>query len=140
MPGLRRLTDAVHGEGAAVGAQLGHAGPVADARSNGLPALAPCRFLSPLGMRMTKAATPADIDRVTRAHATAARLAVESGFDAVELHFGHNYLASSFLSRRLNHRDDAYGGSLANRVKVARPSLTGPSVTYAAASTATDRA
>ncbi|MFE7325153.1 NADH:flavin oxidoreductase [Streptomyces sp. NPDC057565] len=119
LPGLRRLTDAVHDEGAAVSAQLGHAGPVADARSNRLPALAPCRFLSPLGMRMTKAATPVDIDRVTRAHATAARLAVESGFDAVELHFGHNYLASSFLSRRLNRRDDAYGGSLANRAKVA---------------------
>ncbi|WP_442819628.1 NADH:flavin oxidoreductase [Streptomyces sp. NBC_00841] len=119
LPGLRRLTDAVHDEGAAVSAQLGHAGPVADARSNRLPALAPCRFLSPLGMRMTKAATPADIDRVTRARATAARLAVESGFDAVELYFGHNYLASSFLSRRLNHRDDAYGGSLADRAKVA---------------------
>ncbi|MFF2325997.1 MULTISPECIES: NADH:flavin oxidoreductase [unclassified Streptomyces] len=119
VPGLRRLTDAVHREGAAVSAQLGHAGPVADARSNRLPALAPGRFLSPLGMRMTRAATPDDIARVIRAHATAARIAVESGFDAVELHFGHNYLASSFLSRRLNHRDDAYGGSLANRAKVA---------------------
>ncbi|MGW1350664.1 NADH:flavin oxidoreductase [Streptomyces sp. NPDC002409] len=119
VPGLRRLTDAVHREGAAISAQLGHAGPVADARSNRLPALAPGRFLSPLGMRMTRAATAEDIARVVRAHATAARLAVESGFDAVELHFGHNYLASSFLSRRLNHRDDAYGGSLDNRAKVA---------------------
>ncbi|MFB6713815.1 MULTISPECIES: NADH:flavin oxidoreductase [unclassified Streptomyces] len=119
VPGLRRLTDAVHREGAAVSAQIGHAGPVADARSNRLPALAPGRFLSPLGMRMTRAATAGDIARVTRAHAAAARIAVESGFDAVEMHFGHNYLASSFLSRRLNHRDDAYGGSLANRARVA---------------------
>ncbi|MFF9348569.1 NADH:flavin oxidoreductase [Streptomyces sp. NPDC014734] len=119
VPGLRRLTDAVHREGAAISAQLGHAGPVADARSNRLPALAPGRFLSPLGMRMTRAATADDIARVVRAHATAARLAVESGFDAVELHFGHNYLASSFLSPRLNHRDDAYGGGLDNRARVA---------------------
>ncbi|MFJ9677465.1 NADH:flavin oxidoreductase [Streptomyces sp. NPDC101194] len=119
VPGLRRLTDAVHREGAAVSAQIGHAGPVADARSNRLPALAPGRFLSPLGMRMTRAATAEDIARVIRAHAAAARIAVESGFDAVEMHFGHNYLASSFLSRRLNHRDDAYGGSLANRAEVA---------------------
>ena len=120
VPGLRRLTDAVHAEGAAVSAQLGHAGPVADARSNGLPALSAGRFFNPLGMRFTRPATAADIERVIRAHATAARLAVESGFDAVELHFGHNYLASSFLSPRLNGRDDEYGGSLANRARVAR--------------------
>jgi 2,4-dienoyl-CoA reductase-like NADH-dependent reductase (Old Yellow Enzyme family) len=119
VPGLRRLTDAIHAEGAAVSAQLGHAGPVADASSNRLPALAPGRMFSPLGMRHTKAATAHDIARVTRAHAQAARLAIESGFDAVEIHFGHNYLASAFLSPRLNRRDDAYGGSLANRAKVA---------------------
>jgi 2,4-dienoyl-CoA reductase-like NADH-dependent reductase (Old Yellow Enzyme family) len=70
-------------------------------------------------MRFTRPATAADIERVTRAHATAARLAVESGFDAVEIHFGHNYLASSFLSPRLNGRDDEYGGSLAGRARVA---------------------
>ncbi|XVQ14317.1 NADH:flavin oxidoreductase [Spirillospora sp. CA-255316] len=119
VPGLRRLTDAVHAEGAAAAAQIGHAGPVADARSNGLPALSAGRFFNPLGMRFTRPATAADIERVTRAHATAARLAVESGFDAVEIHFGHNYLASSFLSPRLNGRDDEYGGSLANRARVA---------------------
>ncbi|MFC5750899.1 NADH:flavin oxidoreductase [Actinomadura rugatobispora] len=120
VPGLRRLTDAVHAEGAAVCAQIGHAGPVADASSNRLPALSAGRFFNPLGMRFTRPATAADIERVTRAHATAARLAVESGFDAVEIHFGHNYLASSFLSPRLNGRDDEYGGSLAGRARVAR--------------------
>ncbi|RVU28148.1 NADH:flavin oxidoreductase [Streptomyces antnestii] len=120
VPGLRRLTDAIHAEGAAVSAQLGHAGPVADARSNGLPALAPGRLLSPVSLRLSKPATEADIARVTRAHADAARIAIESGFDAVEIHFGHNYLASSFLSPKLNRRTDGYGGSLENRAKVAR--------------------
>jgi 2,4-dienoyl-CoA reductase-like NADH-dependent reductase (Old Yellow Enzyme family) len=118
VPGLRRLTEAVHAEGAAVSAQIGHAGPVADAKSNRLPGLSAGRFFNPIGMRYTKPATAADIERVTRAHATAARLAVESGFDAVEMHFGHNYLASSFLSPKLNRRDDAFGGTLANRAKV----------------------
>lgn len=120
VPGLRRLTDAVHAEGAAVSAQLGHAGPVADARSNGLPSLGPGRLFNPLSMRMTRPATPDDIARITRAHAEAARIAVESGFDAVEIHLGHSYFASSFLSPKINKRRDAYGGSLTNRAKVAR--------------------
>jgi 2,4-dienoyl-CoA reductase-like NADH-dependent reductase (Old Yellow Enzyme family) len=120
VPGLRRLTDAVHAEGAAVSAQLGHAGPVANAASNRVPALAPSRRLSPLGPRITRAATGADLERITTAHADAARTAREAGFDAVEIHFGHNYLVSSFLSPRLNRRDDRYGGSLANRARLAR--------------------
>ena len=53
-------------------------------------------------------------------HATAARFAIEAGFDAVEIHLGHNYLASSFLSPLINRRDDEFGGSLENRAKVAR--------------------
>jgi 2,4-dienoyl-CoA reductase-like NADH-dependent reductase (Old Yellow Enzyme family) len=119
VPGLRRLTDAVHDEGAAASAQIGHAGPVADASSNKLPAISAGRFFNPLGMAFTKVATAEDIERITRAHAEAARLAIESGFDAVEIHFGHNYLASSFLSPRLNRRKDAYGGPIENRAKVA---------------------
>ncbi|MEW2359072.1 NADH:flavin oxidoreductase [Spirillospora sp. NPDC029432] len=120
VPGLRRLTDAIHAEGAAVSAQIGHAGPVADAKSNGLPGLSAGRFFNPIGMRFTKPATAADIERVTRAHATAARLAIEAGFDAVEMHFGHNYLASSFLSPKLNKRKDEFGGAIGNRAKVVR--------------------
>jgi 2,4-dienoyl-CoA reductase-like NADH-dependent reductase (Old Yellow Enzyme family) len=120
VPGLRKLTDAVHAEGAAVCAQLGHAGPVANAASNRLPALAPTRQFSPLGFRMTKAASAADLTRIIRAHAAAALTAREAGFDAVEIHLGHNYLASAFLSPRLNRRADEYGGSLVNRARLAR--------------------
>lgn len=120
VPGLRRLTDAIHAEGAAISAQIGHAGPVANARTNEAPALAPVRFFNPLSMRFARKATREDIAEVTRAHATAARLAIDAGFDAVEVHLGHNYLASSFLSPLLNRRRDEYGGSLENRAKVAR--------------------
>ena len=119
LPGLRRLTDAVHAEGAAASAQIGHAGPVANGRSNRLPALAPSASFSAQAMAMTRRATVADIERITAAHAGAAKLAVEGGFDAVEIHLGHNYFASSFLSPRLNKRKDGYGGSLAGRAKVA---------------------
>lgn len=120
LPGLRRLTDAVHAEGAAVMAQIGHAGPVADESSHGFKALSPVRFPHPLSFSMTQGATLDDIQRVTEAHAQAARWAVETGFDAVEIHFGHNYLASSFLSPLLNRRKDEYGGSLENRARAAR--------------------
>lgn len=117
--GLRRLTDAVHAEGVAAAAQIGHAGPVANAASNRAPAIGPGRAFSPLGFRQTRAATADQLERVVQAHADAAVLAVESGFDAVEIHCGHNYLVSAFLSRRLNKRDDRYGGSLANRARLA---------------------
>ncbi len=120
VPGLRRLTDAIHAEGAAASAQIGHAGPVANAKSNGLPALAPSRSFNPLSMKVTQSATVDDIRRITAAHADAARFAIEGGFDAVEIHFGHNYFASSFLSRKTNHRKDSYGGSLANRARMVR--------------------
>ncbi len=120
VPGLRRLAEAVHAEGAAVSAQIGHAGPVANSRSNKATALAPVRFFNPLSMRFAKHATTADIDEVIAAHARAVRYAIDAGFDAVEIHLGHNYFASSFLSPLINRRSDSFGGSLENRARVAR--------------------
>jgi len=120
VPGLRRLTDAVHADGAAVSAQIGHAGPVANPASNRLPALGPSRRPTPLGLRMIRAASGEDLRRIIRAHAEAARTARDAGFDAVEIHLGHNYLVSSFLSARLNRRTDEFGGALANRARLAR--------------------
>ncbi|MGV0715479.1 NADH:flavin oxidoreductase [Mycolicibacterium sp. XJ662] len=120
MAGLRRLTDAIHAEGAAISAQIGHAGPVADARSNKAKAYAPVRFFNPLAMRFARKATREDIDDIMAAHANAARMAIDAGFDAIEIHLGHNYFASSFLSPLINRRTDEFGGSLENRAKVAR--------------------
>ncbi|TWF95334.1 NADH:flavin oxidoreductase [Saccharopolyspora dendranthemae] len=119
VPGLRRLTEAVHAEGAAISAQVGHAGPVADSTKTKLPALGPSPSLSLQSLRRVRAATSGDIDRVVQAHGDAAKMAVATGFDAVEVHLGHNYLASSFLSPKLNKRKDSYGGSLANRARLA---------------------
>lgn len=118
--GLTSLTEAVHAEGAAISAQIGHAGPVANSQSNRATALASSWQISPLSLRLTRTASAADLDRIVADHARAARIAVQSGFDAVELHFGHNYLVSSFLSPALNRRSDQFGGSLENRARVAR--------------------
>jgi 2,4-dienoyl-CoA reductase-like NADH-dependent reductase (Old Yellow Enzyme family) len=119
VPGLRRLTDAIHAEGALAAAQLGHAGPVADERSNRMPALAPSRRIGPTG-KVAREVTEADIARITDDYEKGAAFAVEAGFDALELHLGHNYLLSAFLSPKLNKRKDGWGGSLANRARFAR--------------------
>lgn len=118
--GLGRLTEAVHAEGAAASAQIGHAGPVANARSNRAPALSASRRLNPVTMKVIRSATGADLARITDDFARAARLLTDCGFDAIEVHLGHNYLLSAFLSPRLNRRTDRWGGSLQNRARFPR--------------------
>ncbi|HEX2177591.1 MAG TPA: NADH:flavin oxidoreductase [Nocardioidaceae bacterium] len=124
LPGLQRLTEALHAEGAAVAGQLGHAGPVANGRSNRTRALSASRMPSPLSMQMVRAATEPDIARVTADYVAGARLAARAGFDCLELHMGHNYLLSAFLSPLLNRRKDRWGGSLDNRARFARQVAT----------------
>jgi 2,4-dienoyl-CoA reductase-like NADH-dependent reductase (Old Yellow Enzyme family) len=118
VPGLRRFADAVHECGAAASIQLGHAGPVA--AGTGAKGLAPSRVFAPQALRFTRAVSEGEIARITADFARAAALAVGAGFDAVELHFGHGYLVSAFLSPRLNRRTDRWGGSLENRARLAR--------------------
>ena len=122
--GLRRLTDAIHARGAFAQAQVGHAGPVANASSNKARSLAPRRMFNPLGMRFAKAANEHDITRVTSDYERGAKLCVEAGFDSLEIHIGHNYLLSSFLSPKLNRRTDRWGGSIENRARFARQVVT----------------
>ncbi|CAB4777283.1 unannotated protein [freshwater metagenome] len=118
--GLARMTEAVHATGARIAGQVGHAGPVANGRSNGVHAIAASRMPSPLSMQMVRAATEADLTRVTGAYVAAARTLVRAGFDVLELHMAHNYLISSFLAPALNRRRDRWGGSLENRARLAR--------------------
>ncbi|GAB17543.1 putative oxidoreductase [Gordonia effusa NBRC 100432] len=121
--GLTRLTDAIHTEGAKAAAQLGHAGAVANSASNRRKALGPSRIPAPMGMSLTHKVTPAEIRELAKTFAAAARIAVDVGFDGLEIHCGHNYLLSSFFSPLLNRRRDEYGGSLTNRVRFAREVL-----------------
>jgi hypothetical protein len=117
--GLRRLTDAVHQEGAKICAQIGHAGPVANGRSNHAPVLAPKSGYSAMGAKLT-AVTKQDLDRIVDDYGKGAKIAADAGFDCIEIHMGHNYLISSLLSPKLNNRKDEFGGSLENRARFGR--------------------
>ena len=119
LPGLARLAEAVHAEGAAVSAQIGHAGPVGQRRVTGARPLSASSGFSPLGTRY-HAMTAADITRVCGDFAAAARLLADAGFDAIELHMGHHYLLNAFLSPKFNKRKDDWGGSVANRARFPR--------------------
>ena len=118
--GLARLADAIHESGAAIAGQVGHAGPVANGRSNGVKALSASRMPSPLSMQMIRSASEADLTRITRDYVAAARTLVRAGFDVLELHMAHSYLISSFLAPGLNRRKDGWGGSMENRARLGR--------------------
>lgn len=120
IPGLRKFTDSMHSGGAAASAQLGHAGVVASKKFTGATPMAPSRFFNPSSLQYCRGITTDEIARVVDQFGEAAEVAVQSGFDAVELHFGHLYLPSSFLSPKLNRRKDSYGGSIDNRSRFVR--------------------
>lgn len=114
--GLARIAEAVHAEGAAISAQLGHAGAVGTIRKRYLGP-SPGRTIA--GTKIEEIST-GEIDEVVDLFGRGARLLADAGFDAVELHFGHHYLVSAFLSPRWNRRTDKFGGSVANRASLAR--------------------
>jgi len=124
VPALRALTDAVHAGGAAVSLQLGHCGFFSKNREMpGRLPLAPSWSFNGYGvmsgMPLARAMTEADIATVIDEFGRAAELAVgDAGFDAVELHLGHGYLLSQFLSPAINRRRDRWGGSLDNRMRL----------------------
>jgi 2,4-dienoyl-CoA reductase-like NADH-dependent reductase (Old Yellow Enzyme family) len=122
VPELRRLTDAVHREGAAASLQLGHCGGFCNNRDlRRRRPFGPSRALNALGALsgrpLVDAMTEDEIEQVTSEFVAAARLAHEAGFDAVELHLGHGYLLSQFLSPATNRRRDAWGGALERRAR-----------------------
>lgn len=126
----RRITDFVHANSAAkIGVQLAHAGrkgatclPWAGGYDQPLPeggwdilgaSAIPYLPDGPVPHPMTRA----DMDQVRDDFVAAARLAVDAGFDLIELHMAHGYLLSNFISPLSNTRTDEYGGSLENRMR-----------------------
>jgi 2,4-dienoyl-CoA reductase-like NADH-dependent reductase (Old Yellow Enzyme family) len=120
MGGLRRLTGAVHAEGSLAAVQLGHAGYFASKAAIGTTPVGPSRVFNPAGLAYSRAAGEADLDRVAADFGRAATLAVGAGFDALEIHLGHGYLLSQFLSPFTNRRRDGYGGSIGARAAFPR--------------------
>ena len=118
MPGLRRVTDGVHREGAAAAIQIGHCGYFANPSLTHERPIGPSAVFNRYGLLVPRVMTDADIDRVTAAFGRAAATSVEAGFDAVEVHAGHGYLLSQFLTPHTNRRRDRWGGSLGNRFRI----------------------
>lgn len=117
VPGLSELTDAVHAEEAAASIQLGHCGNMSHKSICGcLPVGASSGFnlYSPTFVRGLRAD---ELPEMAKAYGRSVCLAREAGFDAVEIHAGHGYLISQFLSPSTNHRKDEFGGTLANRMR-----------------------
>lgn len=128
VPALARITEFAHQQGTSIGVQLSHAGRKASVcrpwdggefhrqaeggwQTIGPSAVAFGDYPAPIAMTLD------DIDRVVRDFRSAARRAVEAGFDVIEIHAAHGYLAHQFLSPIANARTDDYGGSLANRAR-----------------------
>ena len=124
VPALRRITDAVHAAGAKASIQLGHCGNMTHRATCGcMPVGASSGFnlYSPTFVRGLKVA---EIDALVEDFGHAVELAREAGFDCVEIHAGHGYLISQFLSPYTNHRHDEYGGSLQNRMRLMQRVIT----------------
>ena len=119
LPELRRLTRIVHSEGAAAAIQLGHCGSFANPAVTGQRTIGPSRVLNTYGLSVPRPMSEHDISNVADDFARAAVLSRSAGFDAIEIHAGHGYLISQFLSPHTNRRRDQWGGSLENRFRFA---------------------
>ena len=117
IPGFKRITDYVHQYDARIFAQLNHNGQQGDGSISRLPVWAPSPMPDVLFRETPKEMEPEDIEEVARYFAKSAIHVRESGFDGIELQFGHSSLARQFLSPLTNFRTDEYGGSLENRMR-----------------------
>lgn len=116
-PGLARLARAVHDAGGAVSLQLAHCGGFTKTGRPSGPSAGWNAYGTASGHPRIHAMAEPDLARVEAAFAQAAQIALDAGFDAVEVHVGHGYLLSQFLSPLLNRRRDAYGGDLPGRLR-----------------------
>lgn len=117
VPELKKLTDAIHAQGAKASIQIGHCGNMTHFYTCGqMPVGASSGFnlYSPTLVRGLKIS---EIHQIAKDFGNATRLAKQAGFDCVEVHAGHGYLISQFISPYTNHRKDEFGGSLENRMR-----------------------
>ena len=125
----RRIVAFVHTQSSArICLQLGHSGPKGSTRlgwegmdqpldTGNWSLLAPSPVAWSPANQVPRAITRAEMDQIRDAFVAATRRGIEAGFDMVELHAAHGYLLSAFISPLTNHRNDAYGGSLENRLR-----------------------
>ncbi len=112
--GLAQVTDAVHGSGGAIFAEINHGGVEAEAGER----MGPSALETPAWR--ARAMDAGEIREAIGAFGEAARRCLDAGFDGVQIHAAHGYLVSQFLSRLANRRTDEWGGSLTNRARLLR--------------------
>lgn len=124
----RQVTHRVHDAGGRIFSQLMHAGRISHEETTGHQPVAPsaagydAEVFTPSGPQrasLPRGIATSEVAEHVEAHAAAARRAVRAGFDGVELHGANGYLINQFLSSNVNHRTDAYGGSIAGRIRFA---------------------
>ncbi len=117
IPGLRRLTDGIHSEGAAAGIQLGHCGNMSHKDICGCIPVGACTGFNLYSPTLVRGLRKEELPVLAKQFGNAVNLAREAGFDSMEIHCGHGYLIDQFLNTYFNHRKDEYGGSLENRMR-----------------------
>ena len=119
VPEYRKIADAVHAHGAKILCQPWHRGRETSSVTNGLPVWAPSSIPCAVYREMPHVMTVSDIKEIIEGYRLSARYAREGGLDGVEVHaLSHGYLLNQFLSPATNHRNDAFGGSLENRMRI----------------------
>ena len=117
VPELRKMTDAIHSYGAKVSIQLGHCGNMTHRATCGCTPVGASSGFNLYSPTWARALKKDEILSLVEDFGTAVDLAREAGFDCVEIHCGHGYLISQFLSPYTNRRRDEFGGSLENRMR-----------------------
>ena len=117
IPGLRRLTEGIHKEGAAAGIQLGHCGNMSHKEICGCIPVGASTGFNLYSPTLVRGLRRNEIPALAKNFGRAVNLAREAGFDSVEIHCGHGYLIDQFLNTYFNRRRDEYGGPLENRMR-----------------------
>ena len=117
IPELKRLTDGIHAEGAKASIQLGHCGNMTHRHTCGCMPVGASGGFNLYSPTFVRALKEHEIEELVRDFGRAVNMCREAGFDCVEIHAGHGYLISQFLSPYTNKRKDKYGGSLENRMR-----------------------
>lgn len=118
VPALKDITDAIHAQGAKASIQLGHCGNMTHRSTCGCTPVGASSGFNLYSPTFVRGLRKDEIDTLVEDFGHAVDLARQAGFDCVEIHAGHGYLISQFLSPYTNHRHDEYGGSLENRMRL----------------------
>lgn len=121
VPGLARLAEALHEQGAVSAVQLQHAGSRSDPAISGEQAVSPF----PYPKRNVRELTTTEVEQLVADFVAAAVRCEQAGIDGVELHGAHGYMLCQFLNAEQNNRDDGYGGSYRNRTRIYREIIVG---------------